>query len=160
MTPDPDIQARDVHPTPREWADSVVALRNRLMQERKRAFPPTGARKCPGCSKKSLESRDDLVREVVVGAMAFVHHNLHGARCKNCRSEFLEAYEEIAMEETGPERLLSDYQAKVTSVSGKNLGTYWPKDVVRAMNLHNQDSLRVQVLGEDTMIIQREHRHG
>ncbi|HLF16735.1 MAG TPA: hypothetical protein VI796_04810 [Candidatus Thermoplasmatota archaeon] len=159
MTPSNLTQPSDIHPTPREWADSVVALRNRLMRERKRAFPPETTRKCPVCSKKALEGRDDLMREIVVGSMAFVHHNLHGARCKNCKSEFLESYEEIALEETGPERMLSDYLAKVTSVSGKNLGTYWPKDVVRAMKLHSQDSLRVQVLGEDTMIIQREHGH-
>ncbi|MBI2078460.1 MAG: hypothetical protein HYT80_08860 [Euryarchaeota archaeon] len=100
-----------------------------------------------------------MIREVVVGAMALVHHNLHGARCKVCRTEYLEAYEELALEESGPERSLSDYLAKVTSVSGRNLGTYWPKDVVRAMNLHRQDALRVQVLDADTMIIQRSHEH-
>lgn len=146
-------------PTPREWAEATLALRNRLMQERPRAFPPGSIRKCPNCAKKALASRSDLIREVVVGAMAFVHHNLHGARCKACKTEYLEAYEEVAMEETGPERSLSDYLAKVTSVSGRNLGTYWPKDVVRAMDLHSQDALRVQVLDSDTMIIQRTHGH-
>lgn len=156
MTPDSVMQASDVHPSPREWAVALVDLRNRLMQDRQRAFPGGSIRKCPVCSKKALESREDLIREVVVGAIAFVQHNLHGARCRNCKSEFLEAYEEIALEESGPERHLSDYRAKVTSVSGKNLGTYWPKDVVRAMQLHSQDALRVQVLGPDTMIIQRE----
>ncbi|MEK6975240.1 MAG: hypothetical protein AABY18_02745 [Candidatus Thermoplasmatota archaeon] len=145
----------EIHPSPRQWASALADLRNRLMKERPRAFAPGTVRKCPSCSKKALASRDDLLREVVVGAMAFVHHNLHGARCTHCHREFLEAYEEVAMEEGGPERLLTDYQAKVTSVSGKNLGTYWPKDVVRVMGLHSQDSLRVQVLDADTMIIQR-----
>ena len=146
-------------PTPREWAEAALELRNRLMQERPRAFPANSIRKCPTCTRKTLESRSDLIREVVVGAMAFVHHNLHGARCKACKTEYLEAYEEIALEEAGPERSLSDYLAKVTSVSGKNLGTYWPKDVVRVMRLHSQDALRVQVLDSDTMIIQRTHDH-
>ncbi len=144
-------------PTPRDWAEAMLDLRNRLMQQRPRAFPPHSIRKCPSCGKKTLESRNDLLREVVVGAMALVHHNLHGARCKACKAEFLEAYEEIALEESGPERHLSDYMAKVTSVSGRNLGTYWPKDVVRALDLRNQDALRVQVLDSDTMIIQRTH---
>lgn len=155
MTP-ATISSSETYPTPRDWATAVVALRNRLMQERPRAFKPGTLRKCPVCSKKTLVGRDDLLREVVVGAIAMVHHNLHGARCKNCNSEFLEAYEEVALEEAGPERQLTDYQAKVTSVSGKNLGTYWPKDIVRVMNLHSQDALRVQILGADTMLIQRE----
>ncbi len=129
------------------------------MRERKRAFPGGSLRKCPVCSKKALQGRDDLLREIVVGAMASVHHNLHGARCKNCKAEFLESYEEIALEEAGPERKLTDYQAKVTRVSGKNLGTYWPKDIVRVMKLHRGDALGVQVLGDDTMLIQREHGH-
>ncbi len=155
-TTDPD---QNRFPTPREWAEAMLDLRIRLMQERPRAFPPDSIRKCPDCAKKTLESRSDLIREVVVGAMAFVHHNLHGARCKACKTEYLEAYEEVALEEIGPERSLSDYLAKVTSVSGRNLGTYWPKDVVRAMDLHSQDALRVQVLDSDTMIIQRTHEH-
>lgn len=156
-TPTEISEAR--YPTPREWIQAVVELRNQMMQRRPRAFAPGTIRKCPVCSKKTLESRDDLLREVLVGAIVLVHHNLHGARCKNCKTEFLEAYEEIALEESGPERTLSDYSAKVTSVSGKNLGTYWPRDVVRVLNLHNQDALRVQVLDEDTMLIQRKHEH-
>ena len=157
--PEPADPAQNRFPTPREWAEAMLELRNRLMHERPRAFPPDSIRKCPHCGKKGLESRSDLIREVVVGAMAFVHHNLHGARCKACKTEYLEAYEEIALEETGPERSLSDYMAKVTSVSGRNLGTYWPKDVVRAMDLRSQDALRVQILDSDTMIIQRTHEH-
>lgn len=154
MTPE-----SETYPTPSQWANAILELRNRLMHERKRIFPPGSTRDCPTCSKHALESRDDLMRETVVGSMALVHHNLHGARCANCGAEFLETYEEIALEEAGPERTLSDYHAKVTSVSGRNLGTYWPKDVVRAMDLHNQDSLRVQVLDQDTMLIARRHEH-
>lgn len=100
-----------------------------------------------------------MIRETLVGSVALVHHNLHGARCTQCGTEFLEAYEEISLEEVGPERYLSDYLAKVTSVSGRNLGTYWPKDIVRTMDLHNQDSLHVQVLDQDTMLIERRHDH-
>lgn len=148
-----------IHPTPREWAESVAELRDRLTREKPRAFPPGTTRKCPVCAKRALESRDDLLRETIVGAMALVHHNLHGARCKSCKTEFLEAYEELALEEAGPERRLTDYQARVSNVSGRNLGTYWPKDVVRVMDLHDQDGLRVQVLDPDTMVIQRQHEH-
>lgn len=147
------------YPTPREWAAAVTELRDRLMEGRPRAFPPGSKRACPVCSKETLESRDDLVRETISGSMALVHHNLHGARCSDCGTEFLEAYEEVAMEEAGPTRHLPDYLAKVTSVSGKNIGTYWPKDIVRVMDLHLQDALRVQVLDKDTMMIHREHAH-
>ncbi len=87
--------------------------------------------------------------------MALVHHHLHGARCQHCGSEFLEAYEDLALEEARPEDRLADYEAKVTNVSGRNLGTYWPKDVVRVMELSNQDALEVQILDPDTMIVRR-----
>lgn len=146
------------HPTPREWIEATFDLRNRLMKERSRAFPPRTVRRCPSCGKKALEGRDDLVREVVVGAIALVHHNLHGARCRNCGAEFLEAYEEVALEEAGSPRSLPDYEARVTSVSGRNLGTYWPKDVVRVMRLQKEDALHVQVLDDDTMILHRRRR--
>lgn len=149
----------DHHPTPRDWTEAVHRTRQRLMEERPRAFPRGSVRTCPMCSKRQLEGRDDLVRENVGGAIAIIHHNLHGARCKACGAELLEAYEELALEEDELRRALAAYQAKVTSVSGRNLGTYWPKDVVRAMDLHNQDALSVQVLDDDTMIIRRRHEH-
>jgi hypothetical protein len=129
------------------------------MKERRRTFPAGGLRRCPNCGKRALESREDLIRETVVGAMALIHHNLHGARCRSCSAEFLEAYEEIALEEAGSARSLPDYEAKVTRVSGRNLGTYWPRDIVRVMQLHKEDALHVQVLDQDTMILQRRHRH-
>lgn len=151
--------AAKTFPTPREWADALVQLRHQLMKERPRAFSSGSLRKCVSCSKKAVEARDDLVREIISGALAFVHHNLKGGRCRSCGTEYLEAFEEIALEEMAAERTLPDYAAKVTSVSGKNLGTYWPKDVVRAMKLHNQDALRLQLLDDDTMIIRREHAH-
>lgn len=152
-------QTETKHPTPREWAAALAKLRDRLMTERPRAFPPGSTRVCPACDANALESRDDLLRETVVGAMALVHHNLHGARCTNCGTEFLESYEEVALEEAGAGPLSSDYEARVTHVSGKNLGTYWPKDVVRVMDLHSQDTLRVQVLDADTMVVHRKHEH-
>lgn len=145
-------------PTPQAWMDAVHDLRSRLMKDRPRAFPPDTTRGCPACGEQTLESRDDLIRETVVGAMALVHHHLHGARCRHCGSEFLEAYEELALEETRPEDRLADYEAKVTNVSGRNLGTYWPKDVVRVMELSNQDALEVQVLDADTMIVRRKDK--
>lgn len=137
---------------------AVHDLRSRLMKDRPRAFPPGTTRGCPACGKQTLESRDDLVRETVVGAMALVHHHLHGARCKHCGSEFLEAYEELALEETQPGDRFVGYEAKITNVSGRNLGTYWPKDVVRVMELSNQDALEVQVLDSDTMIVRRKEK--
>ncbi len=146
-------------PNPQDWAQAMHETRNRLMKDKPRAFPSGTKRKCPVCQRRTLESRDDLMRETTVGSIVLIHHNLHGARCTQCATEFLEAFEEITLEENGPERILTDYQAKVTSVSGRNLGTYWPKDVVRMMDLHNQDGLRVQILDSDTMVIRREHDH-
>ena len=147
------------YPTRQEWATALNDLRARLMRERARAFAPGSRRKCPTCGKRTLTGTDDIMREMVVGALAVVHHNLHGARCSHCGTEMLEAYEEIALEEGGQPRRLTDYQAKVTSVSGRNLGTYWPKDLVRVMDLHKEDALFVRVLDEDTMVIERRHDH-
>lgn len=146
-------------PTLDAWFQAMRKTRDRLINERPRAFPPGSKRKCPECEKRTLESREDLMRETTVGAVVILHHNLHGARCTHCKTEFLESYEEIALEEHGPPKGLADYQAKVTSVSGRNLGTYWPKDVVRVMDLHNKDGLRVQILDADTMVIRRRHEH-
>lgn len=147
------------HPTPQEWVHAAFDLRNRLTKQRRRVFESGKVRRCPSCGKRALEGRDDLARETIVGSMAIVHHNLHGARCRHCRAEFLESYEEIALEEAGKAREIPDYEARVTSVSGRNLGTYWPRDVVRVMQLHKEDMLHVQVLDRDTMILHRRHRH-
>lgn len=138
----------------KEWARHVGQTRARLAKRAERNFPPGSTRKCPECGKRTLESRDDLVRETQRHAMMVVHHHLHGARCKSCGIEILEIYEDVALEDA-LDRFAPDYAAKVTAVSGRNLGTYWPKDVVRVMNLHSQDALLVQILDQDTMVLRR-----
>ncbi len=148
--PDPAI-----HPTPREWAEALASTRRRMMQERPRAFPPGARRKCPSCGRTALVSRDDLVRETITDGLLVMHHNLHGGQCTQCGHEYLEGYEEVALEEAAGLGFMSDYRASVTRVAGSHLGTYWPKDVVRNMGLATHDELSVKVLGKDRMLIER-----
>lgn len=152
----PNEQGKSITPDPRQWAEALLKTRQRLMTSRPCAFPSGTRRTCPVCHKRTLVGREDLLRETAVGAVVIVHHNLHGARCTQCKAEFLEAFEELVLEDETLFERYADYQAKVTSVSGRNLGTYWPKDIVRLMGLHNQDDLRVQILDPDTMLVRRE----
>lgn len=142
-------------PTQKEWAEGVQRSRERLLKERPRVFLPGSIWTCPMCGEEQMESCSNIVRETLLGSLVILHHNLHGARCISCGSEVIEAYEQIALEATEELHRVADYQAKVTSVSGRNLGTYWPKDVVRVMGLHSQDPLRIQVIDEDTMLVRR-----
>lgn len=146
-------------PTVREWQARVTATRKRLMEERRRIWPEGETRSCPQCENKTLVGRSDLTREVDATGAVLVFSNLHGAICGSCGTEFLEGYEQQALEERAGTAFRGFISGTVTSLGGKKLGTYWPKDVQDALNLHAKDDLQITPLAPDTAVVRVVHRH-
>lgn len=127
------------------------------MQGRKRVWPEGAKRTCPLCGKKALVGQSDLTREVDSDGAVLVFANLHGARCRHCETEFLEAYEQIAIEERAGTAFRAPAAGSVTSLGGRKLGTYWPKDVANALGLHAKDQLHITALSKDTAVVRVIH---
>lgn len=147
------------HPTVREWQSWVAETRKRLMQRSRRIWPEGDTRTCPRCKKKTLIGRSDLTREVDATGVVIVFSNLHGAVCESCGTEYLEGYEQQAIEERAGTAFRGHLTGTVSALGGKKLGTYWPKDVQRALNLHAKDDLQITPLAPDTAVMRVVHRH-
>lgn len=143
----------------KQWQERVAATRRRLMGERRRVWPDQTMHTCPICSKRALQGCSDLVREVDANGAVLVFANLHGARCGDCATEFLEGYEQAAIEERAGTAFRPSIQGSVTKLGGNKLGSYWPKDVAAALGLHSQDRLHFTPLAPDTVVIRVVHEH-
>lgn len=145
--------------TARQWQKQVLETRERYLHERKRVWPEGQTRTCPVCKKRALVGRSDLVREIDADGAVLVFANLHGASCGSCGTEFLEGYEQMAIEERAGTGFRAPIAGSVTMLGGKKLGTYWPKDVAAALNMHAKDALEITPLAPDTIVVRIKHQH-
>lgn len=143
----------------RQWQARVRETRDRYMRGRKRVWPDGAVRTCPVCGKRSLVGVSDIARETDSEGAVLVFANLHGARCSTCQTEFLEGYEQMAIEERAGTAFRGPVTGSVTSLGGSKLGTYWPKDVAQALDLHARDELLITALSRDTAVVRVVHGH-
>lgn len=108
---------------------------------------------CPVCGKRSFEGRDDITYEANYPGKLVVFGHLHGARCKACSAETIEAYELIDIEDKIGVGMRSDYEAKVARIGSGTLGTYWPKDIERVLRLRPNKRAFIEVVGPDAVIV-------
>lgn len=145
--------------TVRQWQKRVLETRKRLMEDRKRIWPEDETRTCPACKRKTLKGRSDLTREVHTTGAVIVFTNLHGAACDRCGTEYLEGYEQAAIEERAGTAFRAEITGSVSFLGGKKLGTYWPKGIQEALDLHPKDKLKITPLSPDTAAIRVIHEH-
>jgi hypothetical protein len=148
----------DAHPapTPEQWAKATAKVKADLAKRGKRIWPEGSKMVCPRCHAKTLEGRDDLALEIPSRGHVVIFRHLQGARCAKCAYQLLEPGDQHAVEEEVGVSFHSDYEAKVSRIGSGTLGTYWPKDVARAMHLEPQDVARIHVIAPDTAVVKFE----
>lgn len=129
------------------------------MKKQRRIWPEGEKRTCPHCKKKTLLGKSDLTREIDATGAVLVFANLHGALCGTCGTEYLEGYEQVALEERAGTAYRGHVTGTVSALGGKKLGTYWPKDIQQALDLHAKDELKITPLAPDTAVVRVVHRH-
>lgn len=156
-TPAPDAPEETL--TARQWQARVLETRDRIMEDRTRVWPDGETRICPVCDEHALVGASDLMREVDADGAVLVFANLHGARCGSCGTEFLEGYEQVAIEERAGTAFRGATEGSITTLGGSKLGTYWPKDVAAAVEMHAQDKIKITPLSPDTLVVRIVHNH-
>lgn len=150
---DPDFGPIQL-PQPPKRADA-----ERLVKEQKEAFakrrlwPEESVSVCPSCDRHTFVGRSDLSHEVARPGGVVVYRHLYGARCAHCNAQVLEPAELVRIEEETGIGQVADYEAKVSNIGSGTVGTYWPKDVVRVMNLSPDTRAYIQVLDRETALI-------
>lgn len=145
------------HLTAKQWQSHVLRSRKSYMESRKRVLSEGKTTSCPVCETRALEGRSDLMREVDSDGAVLVFANIHGASCRSCGAEFLEPYEQIALEDRAGTSFRSPVSGSITLLGGKKLGTYWPKDIAAALDMHPRDALKITPLAPDTLVVRIVH---
>lgn len=150
---DPDLGTIDV-PEPPKKADAERLVREqREAFEKIRLWPPGSVSACPSCERRSFVGRDDLSAEIARPGGVVVYRHLRGAKCSNCDGQSLEPGEQMQIEREAGVGQVADYEAKVSNIGSGTVGTYWPKDVVRVMNLSPETRAYIQVIDRETALI-------
>lgn len=151
---DPDLGLIAVPPPPeREASEALVEDQRRAFAARSRLWPDGAVAECPSCGRKAFVGRNDLSHEVARPAGVVVFRHLHGAKCSHCGAQSLEPWELMQIDdEVGPGQV-GDYEAKVSNIGTGTVGTYWPKDVVRVMNLRPDTRVFIQILDRETALV-------
>ncbi|MBI4393145.1 MAG: hypothetical protein HY556_05005 [Euryarchaeota archaeon] len=141
-------------PAPPRQADFDRVSRDiREKLEATRLWPIGSVTACPKCDRKSFVGREDLSYLVSRPGRVLVFRHLQGARCTACGTECLEPKEWVAIEGEAGLPMLADYEAKVSRIGSGTLGTYWPRDVVRLLELDPSLKAFIQVLDKRTALV-------
>jgi len=153
---DPDFGVIEL---PKEYLDAD-ALDERLDTIREafdeRLWPEGETFACPRCGERTFEGRSDLAYRSTEGRHVVSFRHLHGASCTNCGAKTLEPYEQIAVEDEADIGLHPDYEASVSRIGSGTLGTYWPKDVERVLNLSPDKRAFIEIIDRDAVLVRFE----
>ncbi len=108
---------------------------------------------CPSCRQRAFDASDDITLEFVHKGKVYVFAHMHGARCRSCGAQTVEAYEQIRMDDEVGVGYRSDYEAKVSRIGSGSLGTYWPKDIARLLHLKPDKKAFIEIVSPDAVMV-------
>lgn len=150
---DPDFgPIRVPEPPKRADADRLLAAQEDAFRQL-RLWPDGSVSPCPSCERKAFVGRSDLSHEVARPGGVVIYRHIRGAKCSHCGAQSIEPSEQIHIESEVGIGQVADYEAKVSNIGSGTVGTYWPKDVVRVMNLSPDTRAYIQVIDRETALI-------
>ena len=109
---------------------------------------------CPVCGPPSVSFADDLVFEVVLTGERIVIPNLSGLRCSNCGDFAFDADSSKIIDEHAGNKPAGGYECGISTVGAGKLGMYFPKDVLRVMEITKKGGAIVTPLSRRKMIVE------
>jgi|SRR5919197_1838796 YgiT-type zinc finger domain-containing protein len=150
--------------TPRQGQPSIPEIgsereeqiRNRLEKSK----PKTPLRlieglTCPVCKKGVLVLAHPLTVDWAQNGERIVVGNLTGFRCSNCGREFLDAEgARVVSRYIDRSRPRGGYTAKISSLGGGKLGVYFPRDLLRNIDLSQSDHVQLYPVSRKKIVIE------
>jgi len=132
-------------------------LRQRLEQaEPLSVFETMKQPRCPHCEKGTLLRVDDLQAEMANPGERIIVTHLSGFRCDRCGKPIYDGKSSRIIsrliEQNRPD---GAYTATVSSLGGGRLGIYLPRDVLRNVDLRQNDELRITAVTRTRLVVQK-----
>ncbi len=144
----------EIHVITEEEMEETRRLLARL--DRLEESPLKGMRgaTCPTCDQPTMDYSDGLIYECYLAGERVAVTNLSGTRCRNCGEQTYDLKSSGIIDRVLDERAPGGYECTVTTLGGKRLGIYLPKDVVREMDIEPRQKAIIKLLSRRRMIIE------
>src|SRR3990172_1098454 len=138
-------------------SERLAEIRKRLdAQEPKSVFETMDRPVCPHCEKGTLLRVDDLQAEMATPGERIIVTHLSGFRCDRCGKPIYDGKSSRIIsrliEQNRPD---GAYTATVSSLGGGRLGIYLPRDLLRNLDLRQNDELRITAVARPRPVVQK-----
>lgn len=114
---------------------------------------------CPMCGGRMRYS-EDLVFEVHAEGRQIVIPNLSGVRCEKCGDESFDMSSSTIIDRYTRDEAVGGHETSITVVGAGKLGMYFPKDVLRTMDLRPKSKAIIKPLTRRKMVVELQPRSG
>lgn len=112
-----------------------------------------GNLECPVCGG-TMRPSEELTFDVHLPNGYIVIPNLSGHKCEECGDKYFDPDSSSIIGRYTDERVSGGHEAKVTTVGGGKLGIYFPKDVLREMDIESKKKVVLKPISRKKAILE------
>jgi len=127
-----------------------------LAKRKKKRKPLKGIKgvTCSICGGNTMDYAEDLVFDCYVLGERIIISNLTGLRCRACGETGYDAPSSDIIDRYMHEKVTGGYEATVSTLSAGKLGVYFPKDVLRTMDIKAKIKAIIKPITKKKMVIE------
>jgi len=141
--------------------DEEIPIITEEMLRRTAAWPTTHRAKakpgekmeCPTCGVV-MRYADDMVFDCHVLGERIVIPNLSGLRCGQCGEQAYDLHSSDIIDRYTSDKVIGGYECSISVVGAGKLGVYFPKDVLRTMDIKSKTRAIIKPLTRRKMVVE------
>ena len=147
------MKEKSIYPVITEEMMKKTMLR---LSKHKKRRPLKGVKgiTCPACNENTMDYAEDLVFDCYVLGERIIIPNLSGLRCRTCGETGYDDPSSDIIDRYMHEKVTGGYEVTVSTLSAGKLGLYFPKDVLRTMDIKAKIKAIIKPLTKKKMIIE------
>lgn len=119
----------------------------------KKGEEKVGDIECPECGG-TMHPSDDLTFDVNLPEGRLIIPNLSGHKCERCGDEYYDPESSDIIDRHTAGKVTGGHEAKITTVGGGKLGIYFPKDVLRDMDIKSKEKVIIKPISRKKAIME------
>lgn len=108
---------------------------------------------CPECGG-TMHPSHDLTFDVNLEKGRVIIPNLSGHKCERCGDQYFDDRSSDIIDRYTAEEALGGHEIKITTVGGGKLGIYFPKDVLRDMDITSERSVILKPISRKKALLE------